>query len=99
MILSLVIIILSLLGGDLADLNNYIEIALWLSSIAGILSMRKWGAALSIFTLSYTASTSMNNLIYYLAIDPDLWPNAVRVAINIPIIVYLFSGLFKAKFK
>ena len=43
---------LSLLSGDTADLNNWIEIALWITSIAGVLSMSKWGIAFAIFTLS-----------------------------------------------
>jgi hypothetical protein len=64
MILSIIIVTLSILSGDTADLNNWIEIALWITSIAGLLSMKKWGLAFAIFTLSYTLSTSMKNVIY-----------------------------------
>jgi hypothetical protein len=94
MMLSIVIVTLSLLSGDTADLNNWIEIALWATSTAGLLSMRKWGAAFTIFVLVYTLSTSVGILIYY-----GVWINAVRVAVNVPIIVYLFKALFEGKFK
>jgi hypothetical protein len=43
MILSIIIVTLSLLSGDTADLNSWIEIAIWITSIAGVLSSRKWG--------------------------------------------------------
>ena len=89
MILSIIIVTLSLLSGDTADLNNWIEIAIWITSIAGVLSSRKWGFAFAIFTLSYTLSTSMSNVIYY-----GIWINAIRVIINIPITIYLFRRIF-----
>jgi len=98
MIINILILALSILGGDIADLNNWIEIALWIISIAGVLSMRKWGAAFAIFALSYTLSTSVSNLIYYLAINPNLWPNALRF-INVPIIILLFKTVFDGKLK
>ena len=98
MVINILILALSILGGDTADLNNYIEITLWIISIAGVLSMRKWGAAFAIFSLSYTLSTSVGNLIYYLAVNPDLWPNALRF-INVLIIIYLFKCIFDGKLK
>jgi len=52
------VLALSLLEGDTADLNNWIEIALWVSSIAGVFSMKKWGAAFAIFTLSTRVLTT-----------------------------------------
>jgi hypothetical protein len=85
MAISIAVLTLSLLGGDTADLNDWIEIALWVSSIAGVFSMKKWGVAFVIFTLS----TSMSNVIYY-----GIWINAARVIINIPIIIYLFRKIF-----
>jgi hypothetical protein len=97
-ILNIIIMALSLLGGDTADLNNYIEIALWTLSIAGVLSMRRWGAAFAIFTLSYTLAASVYNLIYFLSVNPNLWPNALRF-INVAIIIYLFKTLFDGKLK
>ncbi len=77
-----VLLMLLLLPGDYMDLNNWIELALWLFSIAGLLSMKKWGAAFRTFTLCYTLSTSVGILIYY-----QVWLNAVRVVINLPVII------------
>ena len=94
MILNIALMGIILLNGDTADLNNWIEIALWATSIAGLLSMRKWGVAFAIFVLVYTLSTSVGILIYY-----GVWINAVRVAVNVPVIVYLFKTLFEGKFK
>jgi len=94
MILNIVLMGIILLNGDTADLNNWIEIVLWATSIAGLLSMRKWGVAFAIFVLVYTLSTSVGILIYY-----GVWINAVRVAVNVPVIVYLFKALFEGKFK
>jgi hypothetical protein len=81
-------------NGDVQDLNNFIEIALWALSIPALLSGKKWGAAFAIFALVYTLSTSVGILIYY-----QVWLNAIRVAINIPAAVYLFKALFEGKFK
>lgn len=94
MFLNIVIMVLLLLGGDTADLNNYIEIGLWAISIVGVLSLRKWGFAFALFTLSYTLSTSVGIIIYY-----GIWANAIRVAVNIPIILYLFRIIFEGKTK
>ena len=85
---------LILLGGDVEDLNNYIEIALWAISIPAVLSAKKWGVAFGIFVLIYTLSTSMGIIIYY-----QVWLNAVRVAINIPAIIYLFKVLLEDKIR
>ena len=66
MILSIIIVTLSILSGDTADLNNWIEIALWITLIAGVPIHEEMGFRLAIFTLSYTLSTSsMSNAIYY----------------------------------
>lgn len=81
-------------SGDVQDLNNYIEIVLWGLSIPALLSTKKWGVALAVFTLIYTLSTSMSILIYY-----QVWLNAFRVAINVPLVIYLFKALFEGKFK
>ena len=94
MILNIFLMITILLGGDVEDLNNWIEIALWTISIGSLLTMRKWGAAFSIVTLAYTLSTSVGIIIYF-----GIWLNAIRVVINIPIIVYLFKRLFEGGFK
>ena len=94
MILNIAFMGIILLNGDVGDLNNWIEIALWATSTAGYLSMRKWGTAFSIFVLAYTLSTSVGIIIYY-----GVWINAVRVAVNVPVIVYSFKALFEGKFK
>ena len=92
MALNIVLMALIILNGDVEDLNNWIEIALWTSSIPALLSNRKWGIAFAIFTLTYTLSTSVGILIYY-----QVWLNAIRVAVNIPFIIYLFKTLFADK--
>ena len=94
MIINILLMALILLGGDVADLNNWIEIALWATAIPALLSTKKWGVAFAIFVLVYTLSTSVGILIYY-----QVWLNAIRVAINIPAIIYLFKALFDGKFK
>lgn len=81
-------------SGDFEDLNNWIELALWSISIAGLLSMRRWGAAFATFTLIYTLSTSVGILIYF-----QVWLNAVRVIINAPAIIYMFKSMFASKYK
>jgi hypothetical protein len=50
---------------DAADLNNSILLVLWIISIAGLLFIRKYGAALATFTLIYAFSFNAFNLIYY----------------------------------
>jgi hypothetical protein len=82
-----------MLPEDLMDLNNWIELGLWTTSIIGLLSMKRWGIAFVIFTLSYTLSTSVGIIIYY-----QIWLNAIRVIINIPIIIYVFRELFDGGF-
>ena len=85
-------LMLMMLPDDFMDLNNWIELALWSSSIVGLLSMKKWGVAFVIFTLCYTLSTSVGILIYY-----QIWLNAVRVIINLPIIICMFRCIFAEK--
>ena len=88
-----VLIMLLMLPEDYMVPNNRIELLLWASSIAGLLSMREWGAALATFTICYTLSPSVEILIYY-----QIWLNAVRF-INIPLILYMFKSIFVGKFK
>jgi uncharacterized membrane protein (DUF2068 family) len=94
MVLNIFLMITILLSGDVEDLNNYIEIGLWAAATVGLLTMRKWGGAFAIVTLAYTLSTSVGIIIYF-----GVWVNAIRVAINIPVIIYLFYSLFKGKFR
>ena len=85
-------LMLTLLPADYMDLNNWIELALWIPSVVGILSMKKWGVALALFTLIYTLSTSVSILVYY-----QVWLNAPRVVINIVLIIYLFRRILSNK--
>ena len=94
MVVNILLMALILLNGDVQDLNNWIEIALWVIAIPALLSTKKWGVAFVILVLIYTLSTSVGILIYY-----PVWLNAIRVVINIPAIIYLFKALFEGKFK
>ena len=89
-----IVLLLMLLPADYVDLNNWIELGLWLASIPALLSMKKWGAALAVSTLIYTLSTSVSIIIYY-----QVWPNAIRVAINAVVIIFMFRNIFENKFK
>jgi hypothetical protein len=93
-IINILLMVLILLGGDSADLNNWIEIGLWVIAIPALLSMKKWGLAFVLFVLIYTLSTSMGIIIYY-----QVWLNAIRVIINGAAIVYLFNDIFRGNFK
>ena len=81
-----VLLMLMLLPDDYMDMNNWIELGLWISSIAGLVSSKKWGTALTVFTLIYTLSTSVSIVIYY-----QVWLNLVRVIVNSILTVYLFK--------
>ena len=89
-----VLLMLMLLPEDYMDLNNWIELGLWASSIAGFLSNTKWGASLTTFTLIYTLSLSVSIVIYY-----QIWLNLIRVVINALLTVYMFRSLSADKFK
>lgn len=93
-VINILLMLLLTLSGDVQDLNNYLEIGLWIAAVPAVLSARKWGVAFAIFVLVYTLSTSMGIIIYY-----QVWINAIRVAINIPAIIYLFKALFEGKMK
>jgi hypothetical protein len=101
MIINIALFTLMLLNGDVEDFNNWIEIALWVISIAGLLSAKKWGLAFTVFTLAYTLSTSVGIVIYVqgLSFDAVLWVNAVRVLINAILIVYFFKQLLDYRSK
>ena len=72
-------------------MNNSIELVLWILSIIGLISTRKWGAAVTIFTLCYTLSSSAGNVIYYMLCAL----NAPRVIINAAAIIYMFKLIFE----
>jgi hypothetical protein len=85
-----IILLLMLLPADYMDLNNWIELALWITSIPALLSTKKWGVAFATFTLIYTLSTSVSIIIYY-----QVWLNALRVLINAAATIYLFRTLLR----
>ncbi len=94
MVINILLMVTILLSGDVEDLSNWIELALWIAAIPALLSTRKWGVAFAIFVFVYTLSTSVGILIYF-----QVWLNAIRVIINLPVIIYLFKVLFEGKFK
>jgi hypothetical protein len=102
MILNIILFAL-MLPQDSTDINNYIELILWATSIAGLLSMRKAGVALTICILCITLSTSMGIILlaYYAgAIGQAVtYVNALRIAVNLAAVVYLFKGIFAGEFK
>ncbi len=91
MLINTALMVLLVVNGDYMDLNNWIEIALWITAIPAVLSAKKWGFAFAIFVLAYTLSTSVGILLYY-----QVWINALRF-INVPIAIYLFKQLFENK--
>jgi len=102
MAINLVFMII-LIPGDPTDLNNYIEPILWAASLIGLLTMTKTGAAIATSVLCITLSTSMGIVLlaYYTnGLDqPVAYINALRIAINIVAIVYMFKSIFAGKFK
>ena len=102
MAINLLLMVL-LIPGDSADLNNYIELILWSASIVGLWTMKKAGAALSTSVLCITLSTSMGIVLlaYYnnLMLEPVAYINALRIVINAAIIFYMFKNIFANKYK
>jgi hypothetical protein len=92
MAINILLMVMIIVSGDVEDLNNWIEIGLWVTAIPALLSTKKWGVAFALFVLIYTLSTSMGILIYY-----QVWLNAVRVIINAAAVAYLFNAIFKAQ--
>ena len=88
-----ILIMLLLLPQDYMDGNNWIELALWSSSLVGLWAMRKWGIALTTFTLIYTLSISVSIVIYY-----QVWLNIIRIVINGTLIIYMFRRIFAVRF-
>jgi hypothetical protein len=81
---------------DAADLNNSVLLVLWVSSIAGLLSMRKWGAAFVTFTLTYAFSFNAFNVIYF---PNTSLLNGISAIVNAIAIAYMFSSIFANKYK
>jgi hypothetical protein len=102
MAINLVLLAL-MIPGDHSDLNNYIEPILWAASMAGLLTMKKAGAAFATSVLCITLSTSMFNVLiaYYTGNtgEPVAYVNALRIVINAVTVVYMFKSIFAGKFK
>ncbi len=92
-----------MIPGDAEDLNNYIELVLWIPSIVGLLLMKKWGIALTTAVMCITLGTSRGNLLlaYYtnLMTAPFAYVNALRIIVNAAIAVFLFRSIFQIRFK
>ena len=97
-----VLLLALLIPGDLPDLNNYIEVILFVAGIIGLLTMKKAGAAFATVVLTITLSTSMGIVLlsYYsnLTTEPVFYINALRIAINAALIVYMFKTIYAGKY-
>jgi hypothetical protein len=80
---------------DVADLNNSIMLILWVLSIVGLSLMRKWGAALTTFTLIYAFAFNTFNIIYY----SIYLLNGLSAIINAIATVYIFKSIFASRFR
>ncbi len=79
---------------DTADLNNSIMLILLVISIAGLVLMKKWGAGLTAFTLSYAFAFNVFNVVYY----KIYLLNGTSAIINAAAIVLIFKAIFDNKF-
>ncbi len=80
---------------DSADLNNSIMLVLWILSIIGLLSMRKIGAALTVFTLIYAFAFNTFNVIYY---QIYLF-NGTSAILNLIAVIFMFKIMFENRFR
>lgn len=80
---------------DYADLNNSIMLVLSVMSIIGLALIRKSGAALTAFTLSYGFAFNVFNVIYY----QIYLLNGTSAIINAIMIVLIFKTIFDDKFR
>jgi hypothetical protein len=80
--------------------DSYIEVALWIPSIAGLWLMKKWGVALSAAVLCIALGISMGNVLsaYYTAQLAFVPVNTLRIILNAAATVYLFKCVFASKF-
>jgi|WetSurMetagenome_2_1015567.scaffolds.fasta_scaffold94395_2 hypothetical protein len=80
---------------DAADLNNSIMLVLWVVSTLGVVLMKKWGAALAAFTLTYAFAFNVFNVIYY----QIYLLNGISATINAVAAAYLFKTMFENKYR
>jgi hypothetical protein len=64
-------------------------------SIVGLSLMRKWGAALTTFTLIYAFAFNTFNIIYY----SIYLLNGLSAIINAIATVYIFKSIFASRFR
>jgi len=102
MVLNVILFVL-MIPGDATDLNNYVEVVLWVCSVAGLWLGRRWGAALAITVLGITLGTSMGNVLigYYTGTLHLLFApvNVLRIVVNAVAVVYLFRCVFRGCFR
>jgi len=79
---------------DAVDLNNSIMLVLWVLSIVGLAWMKKWGAALTAFTLSYAFAFNVFNVIYYYLYTL----NGTSAIINAIALIVIFRKIFANRF-
>jgi hypothetical protein len=80
---------------DAADLNNSIMLLLWVVSTFGLVLMKKWGAALAAFTLTYAFAFNVFNVIYY----QIYLLNGISATINAVAVAYLFKTMFEKTYR
>ncbi len=81
---------------DAADLNNSIILVLSVLSIVGLSSMRKLGAAVATFSLTYAFSFNAFNVIYYPQVA---LLNGTSAIINAAAIIYMFKSIFANRYR
>ncbi len=72
---------------DAADPNNSILLVLWVVSAASLLFIKKYGEAISVFTLIYAFSFNAFNLLYF-GLSITLL-NGISAIINLVAAIYL----------
>ena len=80
---------------DAVDPNNSILLILWIASIAGLVLMRKAGAAIATFTLIYAFAFNAFNVLYY----SIYLLNGTSAIINAVATVYMFISIFSNRYK
>ena len=80
---------------DVADFNNSILLILSIASLVGLFVVRKYGIALTTFTVIYAFSFNAFNLIYF----GSSMLNGTSALINAVAATFLFATLMKSAYK
>jgi hypothetical protein len=85
------------LFNDAADFNNSIQLILWITSMAALLRTKKFGFAVSIFTVVFAFAFNTFNIIYFSAELPvaALLINSVSAVINLAVFMFLLKALLQ----